>query len=370
MPVGVLCEQFPTRYLASRVLRRALRNILHELKRRIRPRPHALHNGNVVAHLRHVPDERARETALPKLPLVREEGVSVLEVQDAMLILLVSGVVVLSDLLRNVKEIAIRVAVRHDVVPRGLKHRPNARVIHDAAIIPNEPRAVQQRHDRVHPRILAHFAQLPPVVRLRDVAIIEPADLRAGANGTGAHVLRRFGPSRRRGLRAVVARRDAVDLADEVPHVRLVLNEPHPLRANAVERIQHLREVLILNALRGALNAQQDASHGAIGLNVLLCGEALHLADDLVLRQHLLVARRLLRFRRVLNLFCDIARGRNDAVVKRHLAPLVPVLITAGQHAHPRLNGRDNLVALFVGYLAAERLSDKVPAFLFHSVIP
>ena len=188
--------------------------------------------------------------------------------QNAMLILLVSRDIVFRHLLGNIKEVGFHIARRDDVVPCAAQQFAQAGIIHELSVIANEARAIHQRHDEVHPRVPPHPTDFPPIMRLRNVAVIQSADVCAGTHGTLTHILCGFKPSVGRSLRPSVPGIFAKDLPNKIPHVGLVFHKAHPLRANAVQSIQHRRQVLVLNAFRGSLDPKHDPGHPSEGVNV------------------------------------------------------------------------------------------------------
>lgn len=156
----------------------------------------------------------------------------------------------------------------------------------------------------------------------------------------------------------------------ESAHVGVVLDETEPLGLDPVQRIEHVAQVFVLDALGVSFHPEKNLRHTGVGVDVVLPRKAVQFPHDLILGDDLLVAGRLLCFGSGRDFLGDARAGCDDAFLERHGSPLVPVFVAFGQARHVHLEGHDDVVAFRVADFSAQRFANKVQAFLFHSVIP
>ena len=262
-----------------------------------------------------------------------------------MRVFLVSGRIGHGKILRNLCHVVSHNTVCDDVIVGVLKKHQQLIVRHHLALVVREALTIQQRKNLIDPGILACLADFPQIMRLRDVAIIDLADLSTGTNCPLTHGVRCLFPCLPRRFRSSVVRVLAKGLTNEVTHVPGILNEPKPSTIDALQRIKQLRAILVLNASSSSVNASHDLSYGGIGMQIALIGEPFHLTNSLILTKHLSGNVSLSLQRLKLDLLDVLTSGSTDTLIIRHLRPCV--LIASAKRAHDLPNIRHDRVALF-----------------------
>ena len=285
-----------------------------------------------------------------------------------MRVFLVSGRIGRGKILRNLCHVVSHNTVCDDVIVGVLKKHQQLIVRHHLALVVREALTIQQRKNLIDPGILACLADFPQIMRLRDVAIIDLADLSAGTNCPLTHGVRCLFPCLPRRFRSSVVRVLAKGLTNEVTHVPGILNEPKPSTIDALQRIKQLRAILVLNASSSSVNASHDLSYGGIGMQIALIGEPFHLTNSLILTKHLSGNISLSLQRLELDLLDVLTSRRSNAIIVRELRPRIGV--RPAKRSHDLSHVRHDRITIFRLDVLASHGRNRRQTLLSHCWIP